>query len=325
MVVNRGFQASQDRTRNYRESDNLYRYSGYNSHNENIMMHETPNLRGLTSLPQKWFFSKFEWALEAVILFRLLPDFPATFPVTIRLFQQPPRGRLCIHPKIINMVICSAFNLPIVGTTCSHNTERKGKINHLTGTGPKEGDPNFTAWDEEDSLIIAWLWNSMDIEISDTIMFLNTAKEIWDAIEQTYSKAKDAAQVYDVKGNKSVTEYANQLKSLWMELDHYRIIKTKCAKDAAIVKELIEQDKVYDFPVGLNPEFDQVKIQNLGKSEVPSFNEVVAIIRSEESRRNLMVDSLVVESLAMVAENAKNRHTREKCWKLHGIPPSHEL
>ncbi|KAF8411460.1 hypothetical protein HHK36_004011 [Tetracentron sinense] len=73
----------------------------------------------------------------------------------------------------------------------------KGKISHLMGTGPKTGDPRFEAWDEEDSMIMAWLWNSMIPEISDTCMFLATAKDIWDAIQQTYSKARDAAQVYE--------------------------------------------------------------------------------------------------------------------------------
>ena len=95
----------------------------------------------------------------------------------------------------------------------------KGKLSHLTGIGPNKDSPKFAAWDEEDSMIMAWLWNSMIPEISDTCMFLNTAKEIWVAVEQTYSQAKDAAQVYDVKvktvaakqGNKTVTEYANQL------------------------------------------------------------------------------------------------------------------
>jgi len=47
----------------------------------------------------------------------------------------------------------------------------KGKSAIWNWAGPKEGDPNITAWDEEDSLIIACLWNS--INISDTIMFLN--------------------------------------------------------------------------------------------------------------------------------------------------------
>ncbi|RVW31460.1 hypothetical protein CK203_086760 [Vitis vinifera] len=137
----------------------------------------------------------------------------------------------------------------------------KGKISHLMGTRPKPGDPRFEAWDEEDFMIMAWLWNSMTPEISDTCMFLATAKDIWDAIQQTYSKARDAAQVYEVKvkmiaakqGSKTVTEYTNQLKALWQELDHYRMIKTKCLEDAVVLKDFIEQDRVYDFLVGLNP------------------------------------------------------------------------
>ena len=43
----------------------------------------------------------------------------------------------------------------------------KGKISHLMGTGPKPGDPRFEVWDEEDSMIMAWLWNSMTPEIRD--------------------------------------------------------------------------------------------------------------------------------------------------------------
>ncbi|XP_073221559.1 uncharacterized protein [Cicer arietinum] len=166
----------------------------------------------------------------------------------------------------------------------------KGKVSRLTDN---ETDPKFKSWDEEDSIIMAWLWNSMIPKISDTCMFLKSTKEIWETVEETYSKAKDAAQIYDVKvktvaakqGNRSVTKYANQLKSLWMELDHYRVIKAKCSEDSAILKEYIEQDRVYDFLVGLNPEYDQVRIQILGKEKVLGLNEVVAIIRSEESRR----------------------------------------
>ncbi|XP_068492253.1 uncharacterized protein [Phaseolus vulgaris] len=236
----------------------------------------------------------------------------------------------------------------------------KGKVSHLTDIVPDEQDAKFKSWDEEDSMIMAWLWNSMVPEISDTCMFLKSAKKIWEAVEQTYYKAKDAAQIYDVKvktvaakqGNKSVTEYANQLKSLWMELDHYRVIKAKCSEDSAILKEYIEQDRVYDFLVGLNPEYDQVRIQILGKEKVPGLNEVVAIIRSEESMRGLMLETPTTESSAMKAKGGttmitnqkksgfsniekkqeevwctycnKPRHTREKCWKLHGKPPRRE-
>jgi hypothetical protein len=67
------------------------------------------------------------------------------------------------------------------------------------GTGPKPGDPKFDAWDEEDSMVMSWLWNSMLLEISDTCMFLGIAKEIWDVVKQTNSKVRDAAQIYEIK------------------------------------------------------------------------------------------------------------------------------
>lgn len=69
----------------------------------------------------------------------------------------------------------------------------KGKWSQITATGPKKGDPAFDTWDEEDSTIMAWMWNSMIPEINDTYMFLTTAKDNWEAVGQTYSKAKDAA------------------------------------------------------------------------------------------------------------------------------------
>jgi len=45
----------------------------------------------------------------------------------------------------------------------------------------------------------------------------------------------------------------------------------------------------------LNPEFDQVRIQILGKEELPTFNEVVVVVPSEEIR-SLMVNFPTVKN-----------------------------
>ncbi|KAG0455167.1 hypothetical protein HPP92_024459 [Vanilla planifolia] len=194
---------------------------------------------------------------------------------------------------------------------------------------------------------------------------LGTAREIWDYTRRTYSKANDAAQVYEIKvktaatkqGDKSVTEYASLLQNLWQELDHYRVFEMKSPEDAAILKKFIEKDRVYDFLAGLNPEFDQVRIQILGKEETPPLEETISLVRAEESRRGVMLQPQTLDGSALVAkanhrekgrsdapvqyqsregqwkENKDNlwctyckkpRHTRDKCWKLNGKPPSHE-
>ncbi|KAL6312345.1 hypothetical protein AAG906_007999 [Vitis piasezkii] len=101
------------------------------------------------------------------------------------------------------------------------------EISHLMDTGQNRRS-RFEAWDEEDSMIMVWLWNSTTPEISDTCI---------------------------------------RIQKLEMRLKYMRlrVIKTKCPKDAAVLKDFIEQDRVYDFLVGLNLEFDQVRIQILGK------------------------------------------------------------
>ena len=96
-----------------------------------------------------------------------------------------------------------------------------------------------------------------------------------------------------------------------------------------------------------------MRVQILGKEEVPSLNETISLIRAEESRRGVMLEPQTVEGSAMVTTKdqpsstvpgkgrgegqgrdhkeslwcnycKKSRHTRETCWKLHGKPPSRE-
>ncbi|RVW89560.1 Protein enhanced disease resistance 2 [Vitis vinifera] len=64
----------------------------------------------------------------------------------------------------------------------------KDKLSHLIGIGLGLEDLKFNQWDEEDSMIMSWLWNSMLPKISGICMFLTMAKEIWETIRQTYSK-----------------------------------------------------------------------------------------------------------------------------------------
>ncbi|BAT73096.1 hypothetical protein VIGAN_01055500, partial [Vigna angularis var. angularis] len=171
-------------------------------------------------------------------------------------------------------------------------------------------DPAFAAWDEKDSMIMSWLWDSMEATISDTCMFLNTAKDIWDSINRTYSKANDAAQVYEIKiktaatkqGSKGITEYATMLQNLWQEFDHYRVFEMKCAEDAILLKNFIEKDRVYDFLAGLNPEFDQVRVQILGRKDTPSLEETISIVRAKESQRSVMLESQPINGSALLTK-----------------------
>ena len=88
----------------------------------------------------------------------------------------------------------------------------KGKLSHLLGTRPKESDPTYASWDEEESLVMSWLWNSMIPEINDIVLFLSMIKEIWKAVKITYSKVNDLAQIDEIKTKVAATKQRINLR-----------------------------------------------------------------------------------------------------------------
>ena len=116
--------------------------------------------------------------------------------------------------------------------------------------------------------------------------------------------------------------------------------------------KFMERERIYEFLAGLNAKFDQVRVQILGKEEVPSLSEVFSIIRAEEGMRSVMLDSPAIEGSALAVTKKpssnnfggpkqnqdcketyksptnkdnfwcnyckKPRHTKEMCWKLKG-------
>jgi hypothetical protein len=92
------------------------------------------------------------------------------------------------------------------------------------------------------------------------------------------------------QGNMMVIEYYNTMKSFWLELNYYQDFKMQCSDDVVILKKYMEIERIFEFLAGLNIEFDQVRVQILGKESLPLLNEVLSLIRAEEGRRIMMLD-----------------------------------
>lgn len=76
---------------------------------------------------------------------------------------------------------------------------------------------------------------------------------------------------------------ASLLLNLWQEFDHYLVFEMKCIDDATILKNFIKKDQIQDISTELNPEFDQVRIQIIGKKNIPTLEETISLIHAEES------------------------------------------
>ena len=109
----------------------------------------------------------------------------------------------------------------------------KGKLKYVSEAPPNVKDPKFETWDTENYMVMSWLLNSMKPQIKKTYILLPTAKEIWDAVNKTYSKVGFGTQIFQIKrqiyitkqGSMNVTDYYNTLKGLLTELDLYQNVE----------------------------------------------------------------------------------------------------
>ncbi|RVW67172.1 hypothetical protein CK203_062504 [Vitis vinifera] len=76
----------------------------------------------------------------------------------------------------------------------------RGKMGYLTGEkkAPAVDDPNYAIWDAENSMVMTWLVNSMEENISSNYMCYPTAQEIWENVNQMYSDLGNQSQIFEL-------------------------------------------------------------------------------------------------------------------------------
>lgn len=177
----------------------------------------------------------------------------------------------------------------------------KGKLGYLTGDTKKPASTDVVRlqrWKSENSLVTAWLVNSMVPSIRRTYLFLPTAKDVWDAVRETYSDSENSSQFFEIKsklwqlkqGDREVTEYYMEMVALWQELDLSTEEDWDCPGDCVRYRKKLENERVFEFLAGLHRNLDDVRGRVLGRRPLPSTREVFAEIRREESRRRVMLN-----------------------------------
>lgn len=85
---------------------------------------------------------------------------------------------------------------------------------------PAEADPAYSTWDAKNSMVMTWLVNSMEEDISSNYMCYPTAQELWENVNQMYLDLGNQSQMFELtlklgemrQGEDSVTKYFNSLK-----------------------------------------------------------------------------------------------------------------
>ena len=105
--------------------------------------------------------------------------------------------------------------------------------------------------------MMTWLLNSLEEKSSSSVMFLNTAKEMWDTLKVMYDNEKNLWRVFEIyerlfelkQGDKSVPEFYGELKGLIDELEMHQPVVTTAATLRGYRQDLV----VSKFFSGLSP------------------------------------------------------------------------
>ena len=148
---------------------------------------------------------------------------------------------------------------------------------------PIPTDPKFADWRVEDSQIRSCLWNSKESKISGSLVFLTTAKLLWEQAKELYSGVNNLKRVYDLHQNYfslslsdlSLEDYHNKFKGVCEELNIYQHISS----NVKTMKKQRDSIHVARFLSGLPKSLNLVKSQILASLDLPSLSEVFGRFR----------------------------------------------
>ena len=111
-------------------------------------------------------------------------------------------GSLAENPSLqISPVKLDGTNYLAWSRSCLLYIQARGLQGYVIGDKPKPAstDPMLDKWESQNSLVMSWLINSMQLQISRGYLLLNTAQKIWSAVSQTYSQVGNDAQIYELR------------------------------------------------------------------------------------------------------------------------------
>ena len=238
-----------------------------------------------------------------------------------------------------------------------------GFVNGMIMQPEDESLPMYKAWVRCNTMVISWLLNSLSKEIASSVIYANTAQEIWEDLKERFAQG-NGPRVFEIQKSistlsqdqSSMSTYYTRLKSLWDELNNFRSIPDCSCGALKILLDNKQHEYVMQFLMGLNHSFSHVRAQILMTEPLPSITKAFALVVQEERQRNINIPALssTGDSVALFTRGEAPRnnyggnthggkgqfyrkerplcshcgitsHTMEKCYKLHGYPPGYKF
>lgn len=145
----------------------------------------------------------------------------------------------------------------------------KNKMSFVNGKCPKPdlALSTYAQWERCNSMVISWLLQSVEKDIAETLLYWNTAAELWEDLRMRFS-FQNCTRVFQVQKelfnltqeNLALTSYFTKFKRLW---DEYMALveMPSCSTCGTVgyVPQLLYNLQIIQFLVGLNDSYTMVR------------------------------------------------------------------
>lgn len=156
----------------------------------------------------------------------------------------------------------------------------KNKIRFIDGTilKPDKTSKDYMDWMRCDAMIKGWITKAMEKEIRSNVKYASTNSEIWSDLHERFGK-ESAPRAYELKNQLTTTRqdgtlvsaYYTKLRSLWDKIQSTcptpKCICNGCTYGIGrCLVEHQENERLYEFRMGLDGDFNVIKTQILATS-----------------------------------------------------------
>lgn len=231
------------------------------------------------------------------------------------------------------------------------NLSAKRKMGFVTGATLKDTEDEVKSelWDICNNMVIAWIHHNVSPAIKKSILYIKSAKDVWNQLEIRFSlthgsrKYRLNKDLYETKQNVgSINDYYTALSVIWEELESINMLPdvTTMTDDVKKLVEAIDQQKeesrLFQFLNGLNDKYGPQRSQILMMSPLPTVESACAVLQQEESQREVLKpvkNEVEMSAMYVKSQNDKMQmtcqacgvkgHLTEKCWTVVGYPKWH--
>ncbi|XP_074367025.1 uncharacterized protein LOC141707640 [Apium graveolens] len=236
----------------------------------------------------------------------------------------------------------------------------KLKLGFVDGTyaQPASNTSLSVYWTRCNNMVTSWLLNSITANIRNSIVYMRSAKAIWDDLRVRYAQT-NVPKLFSLRkeisrltqGSLGISAYFTQFKTIHDELQCLtstpRCICAKCTYTVNAKLDAHEDSiQLTQFLMGLNDSFNGIRGQILLMQPLPTLSQCYSMLLQDENQRGISGSLVTTESMTMQVKSRfqgkpfkKNTadtpvyceychmtgHVKDKCFCLHGYPVWHKM